>query len=124
MTRTYAILDVSDSTYQEVYQKLSEAQYFHVFHDTVIDMHGIALRSGSMSEDIERTGIPADVDRMLKWFDYDHLPPHLKEMSVKFHSLATTLTIFILPGPERTVTLRKLLEAKDAAVRAMVHPGG
>lgn len=28
------------------------------------------------------------------------------------------------PRPERTEALRKLLEAKDAAVRAKVHPGG
>ena len=28
------------------------------------------------------------------------------------------------PSPERTVALRKLLEAKDAAVRAKLHPGG
>jgi len=27
-------------------------------------------------------------------------------------------------GPERTVMFRKLLEAKDAAVRAKLHPGG
>lgn len=27
-------------------------------------------------------------------------------------------------GPERTVALRKLLEAKDAAVRATAQPGG
>lgn len=30
----------------------------------------------------------------------------------------------IKPGPERTVALRKLLEAKDAAVRARLSPGG
>lgn len=64
------------------------------------------------------------VDRMLKWFEYDHLPEHLRATSVVFSSLAEAIIRDCVAGPERTVALRKLLEAKDAAVRAMVHPGG
>jgi hypothetical protein len=63
-------------------------------------------------------------DRMLKWFQYDHLPQKLADISAEFHSLASTVNKHIEPGPERTVALRKLLEAKDAAVRAKLHPGG
>jgi hypothetical protein len=61
---------------------------------------------------------------MLKWFAYEHLPPHLKEVSAPFFGLASDLCSHVEPGPERTVSLRKLLEAKDAAVRARLHPGG
>lgn len=64
-----------------------------------------------------------DKDRMLQWFEYDHLPPHLQDVSKGFHRLANFVCSEIHPGPERTVALRKLLEAKDAAVRAKVHPG-
>ena len=63
-------------------------------------------------------------DRMLKWFEYKHLPNHLQQISVQFHDLATSIVNNLEGGPERTVTLRKLLEAKDAAVRAKVNPGG
>jgi len=63
-------------------------------------------------------------ERMMKWFSYDHLPAELRAMSMQFHSLADLICIQIEPGPERTVALRKLLESKDAAVRAVVHPGG
>lgn len=63
-------------------------------------------------------------ERMLKWFDFEHLPDHLKGVSGEFCNLACSITAMIEPGPERTVALRKLLEAKDAAVRATVHPGG
>lgn len=63
-------------------------------------------------------------DRMLKWFGYLHLPDTLKEVSKRFHDLASVLVAVIEPGPERTVALRKLLEAKDAAVRAKLTPGG
>ena len=61
---------------------------------------------------------------MLIWFAYDHLPQHLQETSRGFHGLAVSLVESISPGPERTVALRKLLEAKDAAVRAKLNPGG
>lgn len=63
-------------------------------------------------------------ERMLKWFEYSHLPPHLQEVSKKFSELVTSLCEITEPGPERTVALRKLLEAKDAAVRAKLNPGG
>lgn len=63
-------------------------------------------------------------DRMLKWFEYEHLPAHLQEVSMRFHGLACYVAGNLDPGPERTVALRKLLEAKDAAVRAKLAPGG
>lgn len=63
-------------------------------------------------------------DRMLKWFAYSHLPEHLRSTSREFYELAMFISQHISPGPERTVSLRKLLEAKDAAVRATLHIGG
>ena len=65
-----------------------------------------------------------DQERMLKWFEYSHLPSHLMAVSQPFYILANQVVGSIDPGPERTVALRKLLEAKDAAVRAKLHPGG
>ena len=62
-------------------------------------------------------------ERMLKWFEFEHLPEHLKVVSIKFFEVACSICALVEPGPERTVALRKLLEAKDAAVRAKLHPG-
>ena len=48
-TYTYVLLDVSESAYNEIYQKLKDAGYDHCFDESdcrsgiVIDMHGIAL---------------------------------------------------------------------------------
>ena len=61
---------------------------------------------------------------MLKWFDYTHLPTDLQLISLPFSTLARFIAECIEAGPERTVALRKLLEAKDAAVRAKLSPGG
>jgi hypothetical protein len=63
-------------------------------------------------------------DRMMKWFTFAHLPEHLQGVSSKFWDAACSICAMVEPGPERTVSLRKLLEAKDAAVRAALHPGG
>jgi len=63
-------------------------------------------------------------ERMMKWFEYKHLPTKLQIISFRFSNLAHEIVECVDAGPERTVALRKLLEAKDAAVRATVHPGG
>ena len=60
-------------------------------------------------------------ERMLKWFRYDHLPKDLQAVSKPFSALAAMIVMRLKPGAERTVALRKLLESKDAAVRAMVE---
>lgn len=54
---------------------------------------------------------------LLRFFDYAHLPAHLRERSVPFAKLADELA-FGPQNAEMTVALRKLLEAKDYAVRA------
>lgn len=66
----------------------------------------------------------AHEERMLRNFVYDHLPEHLRAASAPWCELAVLLCHTTKPGPERTVALRKLLEGKDAAVRAALTPGG
>lgn len=59
------------------------------------------------------------LEPIAQFFAYDHLPAHLQAVSSPFAELAEH--ILTLPrNPERSVALRKLLEAKDAAVRAVV----
>jgi len=57
-------------------------------------------------------------DKMLQFFAYDHLPEHLQPISMPFSHLANAVVDNLPENPERTVCLRKLLEAKDCAVRA------
>jgi hypothetical protein len=60
---------------------------------------------------------------LLQFFAYGHLPEHLKVVSEPFGVLAQDLVAKLPRNPERTVALRKLLEAKDCAVRAVVAKG-
>lgn len=57
---------------------------------------------------------------LLQFFAYEHLPEHLQAISRPFGELAEGLVNTLPRNPERTVALRKLLEAKDCAVRAML----
>lgn len=59
-------------------------------------------------------------EHILQFFAHAHLPSHLAATSKPFGDLAAQLVDQLPRNPERTVALRKLLEAKDAAVRALV----
>jgi hypothetical protein len=59
-------------------------------------------------------------DHIMQFFSYEHLPAHLQEVSKPFCDLAKAISETLPRNPERTVALRKLLESKDAAVRALV----
>lgn len=64
------------------------------------------------------TEIHPSAAHVLQFFKYDHLPDRLQSVSRPFHRLAHDLAQGLPQGPELTVALRKLLEAKDCAVRA------
>lgn len=56
-----------------------------------------------------------------QFFKYEHLQSEeLKAISKPFCELARWVIANLPRNPERTVALRKLLEAKDCAVRAKI----
>lgn len=57
---------------------------------------------------------------MLQFFAWEHLPPDLQAVSKPFGELARKVANELPRNPERTVALRKLLESKDCAVRALL----
>ena len=57
-------------------------------------------------------------EHIMQFFAYAHLPPHLQAISRPFAELAFSIAVNVPRNPERTVAFRKLLESKDAAVRA------
>jgi hypothetical protein len=66
---------------------------------------------------------PAELasDPILRYFHYKHLPLVLQDTSKAFCDLALFMVETLPRNAERSVALRKLLEAKDAAVRANVQ---
>lgn len=60
-------------------------------------------------------------DRMMQFFAYEHLPAHLQAVSKPFGELAKQIVETLPQNAERTAGLRKLLEAKDCAVRALLY---
>lgn len=69
---------------------------------------------------IEFSGEQLESDPILRYFHYAHLPEVLRGASRPFCELARHIVETLPRNAERSVALRKLLEAKDAAVRANV----
>jgi len=60
------------------------------------------------------------IEPIMQFFTWSHLPPFLQEVSEPFAAMAERIIETLPRNPERTVALRKLLESKDAAVRALI----
>ena len=63
-------------------------------------------------------------ESLLQFFEYEHLPPHLQEVSKPFHDLAHAMTGLQTEQSNYEQArwgLRRLLEAKDCFVRAAIH---
>ncbi|EPW4456436.1 hypothetical protein [Acinetobacter baumannii] len=54
---------------------------------------------------------------IIQYFQYEHLPEHLQQVSKLIGDLARQMDEQLPDGPEKSTGLRKLLEAKDAFVR-------
>lgn len=106
-------------------------------HDGLALVGDIEEQSEFM-KDVEATAL--GMYHPLQFFDYEHLPPHLQRVSEPFHALAweSTLNLCVSEvhrtedgertfsfqmdwNEEQEVGLRKLLEAKDCFVRAVVQ---
>lgn len=57
---------------------------------------------------------------LMQFFAYGHLPQHLQQMSAPFAALAKAMNDLLPENAEKTTALRKLLESKDCAVRAVL----
>ena len=58
---------------------------------------------------------------IIKYFEYDHLPAYLQEVSKPIGDLAQDMDEVLPDCAEKSAGLRKLLEAKDCLVRAKLH---
>lgn len=57
---------------------------------------------------------------LMQFFEYKHLPEKLQAASKPFYELAHSISVALPNNIESTTALRKLLEAKDCAVRALI----
>jgi len=71
-----------------------------------------------MSDNAPKRDQTEPQEPIMKFFAFDHLPEHLQGVSRPFHATANWVVQNLPRNAERTVALRKLLEGKDAAVRA------
>lgn len=111
--------EAEGATKREVFDKLiQEHPHAHeiqikALRDKLTEIDNVEKGGGPRNE-------PAPTDRMLQFFSFAHLPAPLQAVSRPFCDLAATIVATLPSNPERTVALRKLLEAKDCAVRALL----
>ena len=114
--------EVFGETKREVFDKLIQLQP---------NAHEIRIKSfqDKLAEEEKRlaqnppaTTAPLDIiEPLLQFFEFGHLPPRLQMASRPFCELAHRVAKEFPRNPERTVTLRELLKAKDAAVRTILY---
>jgi hypothetical protein len=89
----------------------------------------IDMEPNSTAEPVIDSGLPDETiastladsgEHIAQFFSFAHLPSRLANVSRPFARMAAEVVLCIPRNPERTVALRKLLEAKDAAVRALI----
>lgn len=61
-------------------------------------------------------------EELLRHFEWHTVPEHARAIARDFCHLAYLVVRTVSRTPERTVALRKLLEGRDAAVRAVTRP--
>lgn len=84
------------------------------YTQTVVSREGFALgttRGTRMTSEI------------IRWFAYEHLDGDKQLISKEFNAIAVKMDEALPAGAEKAVVLRKLLEAKDAAVRSSMESG-
>lgn len=103
-------------------QKDEQLKLMRMYSNSLQQAIDMVTHSGGTSEihpaPVEFTKEELETDQILRYFHYAHLPEKLKAISEGFCRQARFLIDSLPRNPERTVALRKLLEAKDCAVRA------
>lgn len=56
-------------------------------------------------------------EEISKYFSYEHLPPHLQNVSRPLCEVARQLHDLVPAGPQKDIAMQKIMEAKDAVVR-------
>lgn len=100
-----------------------------VFEDTNYDLHRYVvpliitpfdlLKSRkNMSINLDTKVDGTKQSTILQFFAYEGLDDHLQELAKEFYFMAEYLDRILPTSAEKSVTLRKLLESKDSALRA------
>jgi hypothetical protein len=90
-------------------------------HEWTMDPTHVATWPNPDDNHPTKVNMPDSPEPILQFFTYRHLPPELGAISKHFADLADDLVAQLPRNTERSVALRKLLEAKDAAVRARIY---
>jgi hypothetical protein len=90
----------------------------HSDHENYISWSPKAVFESAYVHIKDKQDLNSPVSTLLRFFEYEHLPEKLKQISIPYCLLAHLMASSLPNSPEATFALRKLLESKDCAVRA------
>jgi len=99
---------------QSLHKRLEEA--VSRADDLFIELRSIGLAVTEALEIVDKK--PSSPSEIIRWFSYEHLPPHMQEISKPICEMAHKYDRVLPNCAEKSEGLRKLLEAKDCLVRA------
>lgn len=134
-SKNYVYCYVSDVSYEDA---LNDATLYlihdyrkqeEVFEDTNYDLHYYVVPLNITPIDLlkSRKNMSINLDTkvdgtkqstIVQFFAYEEVNTHLRELTDEFYYMAQYLDRILPTSAEKSVTLRKLLESKDSAVRA------
>jgi len=85
------------------------------------DVSNIVIKEIEQKLEKEALAQSYTYEPLLQFFAFEHLPGMLQEVSRPFSELAQRMVRNLPANIERKEMLRKLLEAKDCAVRAFIY---
>ncbi len=97
-----------ENVLHDVYLSLSQSN-----KELVADLTRCILKN-------QQENLKMPTNPIMQYFNYKHLPEHLQETSKQFALLAEWMNNNLPDNVEKSAGLRKLLEAKDCAVRAEI----
>lgn len=116
---TYSrVYSVCDCDFGDLIEKIS-VEDLHFIEAVLRDDKRKAF-DYTQAQDMYKKGEIMD-NPIIKYFEYKHLPEHLQDVSALFGELAFKLDKDLPNSAEKSAGLRKLLEAKDCAVRAALE---
>ena len=98
---------------------LSDEDCHHFTKDDIINQFDAFYSSRFTETNI----MPELLHPLMQYFTYAHLPAHLQEISQPLAELVTAMLLKLPMNIETEAFVRKMLEAKDCAVRAKLYKG-
>ena len=113
---TISLIHTYDTDF-EIFQCVYDYEWKYVVTLTITPTK-LPLKEKPMSINLDNKVDGTKQSTIIQFFAYEEVNTHLRELTDEFYYMAQYLDRILPTSAEKSVTLRKLLESRDSAVRA------